>query len=140
MKIRCNFVSNSSSSSFIVNFNINKIFDDVRCIELTEEQKNKISQDDGIIFSEDHYWLTSAISDGDDLYTIFNCYSREGKYNFLLNQDILSKLPKNFQAIEYDELDVGFYPHHYQQPLYIELQPNSGIFILKKHIGEHYEN
>ena len=75
MKVRCGYVSNSSSSSFIVKEDVSK--KGVSCIKLSEEQLElldgyKMWEDDEDVFHPEKnqdYYLTEYISDCDDKYT-----------------------------------------------------------------------
>ena len=69
MKIRSNFVSNSSSSSFIVCKDLND--KGIRCLKLSRAQKEKINAstlyDETVnIYPEKDYWITEFIYDRDD--------------------------------------------------------------------------
>jgi len=71
MKIRSNYVSNSSSSSFIVEKDLTS--KGLPCLQLTEEQKKRINGSKflGEIIELDltkNYWLTPYIYDGNDRY------------------------------------------------------------------------
>ena len=105
MKIRTNYVSNSSSSSFLVSQDVSKV---VPCVKLSEEiwkalDKNYCDwEGEKLNLSEfsQEWWLTSMIYDGDNAYneilkldnvkhylegndTPYDYYDNEKKYTVL---------------------------------------------------------
>ena len=88
MKIRNNYVSNSSSSSFIITEDLTKY--GINCIKLTSEQKDLINgwQDWGetiVLDVDKDYYLTQFISDCTNLYDKISEYGKifyqEGQLN-----------------------------------------------------------
>ena len=87
MKIRSNYVSNSSSSSFIVNKDLSN--KGVSCLKLSDEQKKLINgttiygQDVIKLNLKKDYWLTQFISDCDkkydEVYKLKHIFYMEGQ-------------------------------------------------------------
>ncbi len=114
MKIRSNYVSNSSSSSFIVEKDLTS--KGLPCLQLTEEQKKRINGSKflGEIIELDltkNYWLTPYIYDGNDRY---------------------DEIKKSANAIEYDEGEMSEMP--YNDIYYNEyvIDGDTSIFIKKE--------
>jgi hypothetical protein len=82
MKIRNGYVSNSSSSSFII-FNSKELIPDgVEYVELDEEQKIRLWKETKRSFGlRDHVYLTEFVSDGRDEYS--DLYDLSEKYVYV---------------------------------------------------------
>lgn len=105
MKIRSSYVSNSSSSSFIVKKDLSDM--GISCIKLNAEQLKRMDgmkdwDDNVFIYDENkEYWLTELISDGyDDKYDI-------AKENMVFHYDEGGH-GEPYAEEYYNEYDTGF--------------------------------
>ena len=124
MKTRAGFVSNSSSSSFIVVGDSSIIPSGINSVELTTEQKIAMAKD-GVIKDIDTLktkcYLTEFMSDAGDMYY-------ELKYSDGDSDDPNKEKP---QVIEYAD---GGHGGPYSEEWYTELDDE--VWIKKEHNGE----
>lgn len=148
MKVRTNYVSNSSSSSFLVSKDVSDI---TSCIKLPEEIWKNIEkyyvEEDGTRFNlselSNEWWLTKLISEGDKayekIYDMSNAFMYlsgwEEPYDWFDNPKSYVVFKKNYENYYIKNHDLfGYYKEDI--PSCIEMKNKLNEIIKNNHLNK----